>query len=417
MAIPKVLTQDFLYNLPTERIAQHPLEQRDDSKLLVVDLESGKRSDHCFRELTDQIPAGSLLILNDSRVLPARLPVFKATGGGAEIFLIDPLSPYLDPAQTLRLGSPARWNALFGGKRIQAGDVLRSADKKLEARVLEKSGAQGQVELHWHPETTSLADILEEIGKIPLPPYMKREASPSDQERYQTVYAAQAGSVAAPTAGLHFTPEVLARLEKKGVRIARLTLHVGAGTFKPVEAATVDAHAMHRERFEVSCEFLQTLAAHFEARERGDSYAGPVIAVGTTSLRALESIYWLALMRFSANPETQSMTDLPQWLAYDQQATDLALRVSPAQALARLRDDLVQQRLPRLIASSALMIVPGYPFQTIDRLLTNFHQPGSSLMLLVAAWAGEGWRKIYDHALRSDYRFLSYGDSSLLVRR
>jgi S-adenosylmethionine:tRNA ribosyltransferase-isomerase len=408
MRTPSIRTQDFLYELPAAKIAQHPLANRSASKLLVADLPRRTITDHTFVELSDLLPRESLIVMNDSRVMPARLSVFKATGGAAEIFLLEPLEPTPNPTLALEKGSPAVWNCLVGGKRVQEGDELKTSDGKVRARILSKERNEARVALSWEPEGESLASVLEAVGKLPLPPYMKREVEREDLERYQTVYARAAGSVAAPTAGLHFTPEVLAALEARAIRTARLTLHVGAGTFKPVEAETVAGHDMHRERFEVTAEFLETVAAQLEPKP----HRAPLVAVGTTSLRTLESLYWMGVLCL----EGHEPSHLDQWTAYSLIDAGVHDRVSSSEAFRALAGFIERRKLRRLVATTSLMIVPGYNFRSADILLTNFHQPGSSLILLVAAWMGERWREVYDHALANDYRFLSYGDSSLLIR-
>jgi S-adenosylmethionine:tRNA ribosyltransferase-isomerase len=408
MRTPSIRTQDFLYDLPAAKIAQHPLADRSASKLLVADLPRRTIADHRFAELPDLLPRESLIVMNDSRVMPARLPVVKATGGAAEIFLLEPLEPTPNPTLALEKGSPAVWNCLIGGKRIGEGDELQTADGKIRARILSKERNDARVALEWTPAAESLASVLEHAGKLPLPPYMKREVQREDLERYQTVYAQAAGSVAAPTAGLHFTPEVLAALDERQVRTARLTLHVGAGTFKPVEAETVAGHAMHRERFEVTPEFLEAVASQLDPKP----HRAPLVAVGTTSLRTLESLYWMGALWL----EGHEPTHLDQWTPYSLIEAGVHDRVRPSEAFRAVAEYIERRKLRRLVATTSLMIVPGYNFRSADILLTNFHQPGSSLILLVAAWMGERWREVYDHALANDYRFLSYGDSSLLVR-
>ncbi len=411
MAAPTISTQPFVYDLPAEKIAQHPLANRDASKLLVADLPTARIQDLTFRDLPRILPAGSLIIMNDSRVMPARIPAVKKTGGMAEIFLLDPIRPTPNPTLALEKGAPAEWNGLIGGKRIREGDLLTSADGKLAIEILEKNRNQIRARLDWSPADESLASVLEKIGRIPLPPYMKREVEHQDHERYQTVYAHRAGSVAAPTAGLHFSPEVLRELEVQAISTRHLTLHVGAGTFKPLEADTVAGHDMHRERFEVTAEFLDAVAAQLAPRP----HRKPLVAVGTTSLRTLESLYWMgALLADGESLEEQPHLD--QWQPYGLIERGLHERVPPSKAYTALADWIRERRLPRLVATTSLMIVPGYLFRSSDMLLTNFHQPASTLILLVAAWMGERWREVYNHALANDYRFLSYGDSSLLVR-
>jgi S-adenosylmethionine:tRNA ribosyltransferase-isomerase len=404
--IPEVLTEHYRYELPPERIALHPMKDRDQSRLLVAERSPLKIADRSFHELDRLLPEGSLLVLNDSRVLPARIPCRKASGGGAEVLLLEPLRPSPNPAMTLTRGSPSIWNAMVGGKRIQPGDRL-DAPSGLRITVREKQGASAQVELSWSPEETPLAEILERVGVLPLPPYLKREVEGEDATRYQTVYARTSGSVAAPTAGLHFTDALRARLRDASVREMRVTLHVGAGTFKPVESTHAAGHEMHAERFEATREALEQLRESLIPRPGRP----PVVAVGTTSLRTLESLYWLGA-RLVHEPGAEP-DFLEQWEPY---AETPGREVPAHEAIGALIGLLESRGLTKLVAQSRLMIVPGYVFKTADWLITNFHQPQSSLILLVAAWMGEEWREIYSHALNSGYRFLSYGDSSLLRR-
>jgi S-adenosylmethionine:tRNA ribosyltransferase-isomerase len=406
--IPQVVTENYLYELPSDRIALHPLSDRDASRLLVASRDSLRLEDRVFRDLDTLLPSGSLLVVNDSRVLPARIACRKDSGGAAEILLLEPVLPSPNPAITLEKGSPARWRVLVGGKKIKGGNRL-SAGADLEIEILEKEGAEALAELTWNPAQKSLALLLEELGSLPLPPYLKRELEPQDRERYQTVYARASGSVAAPTAGLHFTDALRAKLSARGVQEIRVTLHVGAGTFKPVESTHAAGHAMHSERFEVELSALQELAQALKPKP----HRPPVVAVGTTSLRTLESLYWLGVRVMRAPDRGSDLSELSQWEAYEQPS---GAEIFAHQALSALALDLERRSQKRLVARSRLMIVPGYRFQVADWLITNFHQPQSSLILLVAAWMGEDWRKIYDHALASGYRFLSYGDSSLLIR-
>ena len=409
MGTPSIRTQDFHYQLPAEKIAQHPLTDRSASRLLVANLPQRTITDHSFVELPDLLSKESLVVMNDSRVMPARIPVLKATGGAAEVFLLDPVEPTRNPPLALEKGSPAIWNCLIGGKRIREGDELKTLSGDLSCRVLAKSGNEAQISMIWAPENESLASILEKIGKLPLPPYMKREVESEDFERYQTVYSNALGSVAAPTAGLHFSPSVLERLKSREISLQSITLHVGAGTFKPVESDTVAGHSMHQERFEVTRELILSVAAQLAPRP----HRAPLIAVGTTTLRTLESLYWMGVLWMTEGREPHH---LEQWTPYPLIQAGLHDRLSTSEVFRALVEYLDQRKLRKLIATTSLMIVPGYTFRTADTLMTNFHQPGSSLILLVAAWAGDRWRSIYDHALTSSYRFLSYGDSSLLIR-
>lgn len=407
--IPDVRTEDFTYELPAEKIALHPLESREESRCLVASRIPFGIHDRHFKDLPALLPQGSLLVVNDSRVLPARIPCTKSSGGAAEVLLLESVRPTPNPALALESGSPGRWRALVGGKKIHAGDRLAAGapGAGLKIEILEKEGAEALVELTWEPAGRSLAEVLEAVGKLPLPPYLKRELVAADASRYQTVYARSSGSVAAPTAGLHLGDRLRQELRIKGIHEARVTLHVGAGTFKPVDAPHARGHAMHAERFEVTLEFLESLARALEPRPARP----PVVAVGTTSLRVLESLYWLG-RRVLANPESD-LALVGQWEGYVPEAGEPVFGHSAIEALvSRLRS----QGLTKLVARTQIMIVPGYRFRTADWLITNFHQPHSSLILLVAAWMGPQWRGVYHHALANGYRFLSYGDGSLLMR-
>lgn len=403
---PEIQTAHFHYDLPTEKIALHPLESRDQSRLLVATRSPGIIQDRRFWELDQILPEGSFLIVNDSRVLPARIGCQKSSGGAAEVLLLEPIRPTPNPALALQAGPPGVWHAMIGGKKIRSGESLHCPG--LEIRILTKEGNLATVELDWDRDSRSLAEVLDELGRLPLPPYLKRELIAEDASRYQTVYASTSGSVAAPTAGLHFTDALRARLRSKSIQEGRVTLHVGAGTFKPVEAERVAGHEMHAERFEVSVEFLEQLARSLKPSPGRP----PVVAVGTTSLRTLESLYWLGA-RILRDPSAET-EDLTQWEAYAEPA---GRDILADEAIAALVNRLRERGLGKMVSRSRLMIVPGYSFKTADWLITNFHQPGSSLILLVAAWMGSRWREVYDHALVGNYRFLSYGDSSLLMRR
>lgn len=403
---PDLQASHFHFDLPQAQIALHPLETRDQSRLLVATRTPSPIQDRHFRDLQQLIPEGSFLVLNDSKVLPARIQCQKMSGGAAEVLLLEPIRPTPNPALALQSGSPGVWRGMVGGKNIHAGDVLRCPG--LEIRMLEKEGNLATVEISWLEKKKPLAEVLHALGKIPLPPYLKRELVPEDSTRYQTVYASTEGSVAAPTAGLHFTDELRVALRKRSIQEARVTLHVGVGTFKPIEAERVAGHKMHSERFEVSLEFLEQLARSLKPSPGRP----PVVAVGTTSLRTLESLYWLGA-RIIRNPAADT-DSLEQWEAYAEPTGREILADEAVQALATR---LVERRLERMVSRSRLMIVPGYSFKTADWLITNFHQPGSSLILLVAAWMGDRWREVYEHARSCGYRFLSYGDSSLLIRR
>lgn len=398
------LIADYEYALPDERIAKVPLEDRASSKLLVAGPKGIQT--HLFKEIPDLLPPKSLVVLNQSKVILARIPVSKKSGGAAEVFCLDPVHPSHDPAITLASKTEVIWNCLIGGKKISEGDILSTdvEDTRVQFQIQKKTGNEARVQIRWSPSGTSFGDVLEKIGKLPLPPYLKRDPVDQDQIRYQTVYAKQEGSVAAPTAGLHFTDSVFESMRAKGQSIQKVCLHVGAGTFKPVSSEDANDHAMHAERFEVEIEFLKKLHAQLTSED-------PVVAVGTTSLRTLESLVWIGRQILS---DAQSPYFVSQWAWKDPK---LASSGSAVQSIAALITDLESKGQSRLIAETQIMIAPGYAIQVAQALVTNFHQPRSTLLLLVATFLGDargGWKKVYEYALENGYRFLSFGDSSLL---
>jgi S-adenosylmethionine:tRNA ribosyltransferase-isomerase len=389
-------TRDFSYALPEDRIAKYPLAARNQSQLLIY--RKGQISRDIFARLEDHIPDRALLVFNNTRVLAARLRFIKSTGAHIEIFCLE---PYRQPVEeALRATKSCRWICMVGNlKRFKARDTLSLpiAGTQLRARLLERREGDVLISFEWDGGIP-FSTILESAGEVPLPPYLNREPEAADKEHYQTVYAQNEGAVAAPTAGLHFVPDQLEELKRKGHDLAYLTLHVGAGTFKPVQADKLVDHDMHRERIVIHKETLQQLIA---AR-------GPLIAVGTTSLRSLESLYWLAVKY----QKTES-TDLPS-IAQDDAYT-LPQDLNARAAFRFLLQQMDERGWDVLDFHSALYIMPGYPWQVIGGLITNFHQPQSTLLALIAAWIGDDWRKVYDYALAHDFRFLSYGDSSLLL--
>ncbi|NML66484.1 S-adenosylmethionine:tRNA ribosyltransferase-isomerase [Hymenobacter sp. RP-2-7] len=396
--------QDFHYDLPADRIAPEPLPDRAASRLLVY--RSGIIQDKTFRDLPAELPLGSLLIFNDTRVVRARLLAQRPSGGQVELFCLEPVAPHraLEPA--LQQTGYATWRCLVGnGRRWKSGPVQldfqafgQPATLWAERQAVE-GGGESLIDFRWEPSSLPFAEVLRAAGHLPLPPYLHRPDTAQDAVRYQTVYAAHEGAVAAPTAGLHFTPEVLAALGARGLATGYVTLHVGAGTFQPVKADTMADHPMHAEPIIVQASLLRQLLGH---------QAGPVIAVGTTSLRTLESLYWLgaALVRDPAAP-----LEVTQWQPY----AEVAEAVTPAAALGALLAYLERTGSAAVEASTRLLIAPGYRFRLVQGLITNFHQPESTLLLLVAALLGPGWQQVYAHALAGGYRFLSYGDSSLLL--
>lgn len=394
---------DFTYDLPADRIAHFPLEQRDASRLLIY--KNGITGEDQYRHIATHLPANSLLVFNDTRVIEARLLFQKPTGGVIEIFCLEPGDQYRDINSAMQQSQRVVWKCMVGGaSKWKPGQVLQrtlsgSPDGMLEAVYLDKKPGYFLIGLSWTPAHLSFAELLHQAGAIPLPPYIKRKPEAADTERYQTVYARQEGSVAAPTAGLHFTPDVFQQLRKKEIECAYLTLHVGAGTFQPVKAAQMADHTMHAEFIDISRQLLQQLI---------DKKEDPVVAVGTTSLRTLESLYWLGAnwKLHKVSPER----GLTQWEVYDNTEPGLGT----AEALTALLEWMEQKGTDRLITKTRILIAPGYKPRVISGLITNFHQPQSTLLLLVAALAGNGWRDLYNYALEKDFRFLSYGDGCLI---
>lgn len=388
--------RDFSYDLPQERIAQRPLAQRDQSKLLQY--QQSVISDHTFTDLPQLLPKNALLLFNNTRVVQARLLFRKESGGLIELFCLEPVLPTAEVQMAMQTTAEAQWLCLVGNnKRWKSGVlVMEHAGLQLTAERLAAQGEGYLIRFRWTPAEHTFAEILQAFGNIPLPPYLQREAEADDTKRYQTVYARFDGAVAAPTAGLHFTDAVFKALTVQGIKRQELTLHVGAGTFKPVKADTMAGHEMHREEIVVTKSLLNSLLAH----------QGPIIPVGTTSLRTLESLYWMGCL---LQPNDPHLPEPGQFTAYETPAT-----LTPKAALEHLLQWLEAQQLEQSITYTALMIAPGYQFRYANAIITNFHQPQSTLLLLIAAAVGTQWQHIYAHALQRDYRFLSYGDSSLL---
>ena len=400
--IPEIRIEDYKYALEDARIAKYPLPERDASKLLHY--REGSIKEYVFRDLPDLLPAHSILVFNDTKVVPARLHFQRSTGAIIEIFCLEPLSP-VEYNTAFAATSETVWKCVIGNAKKWKDDVLHlynpSEDTQigqmgLEATLVGRDGQTGQVRFAWK-NGVPFSRVLECAGTVPIPPYLNRESEAIDTERYQTLYAHIRGSVAAPTAGLHFTQQVMDRIRDKGIDMETVCLHVGAGTFLPVKSSLVSEHPMHREPFVVSRGFLQRLLA-------GN---GPVIAVGTTSVRTLESLYYIGVSCL----ETGSPADVEQWAPYTRDypySTEEALRAIVAY--------LDERKLDNLVAGTRIIIVPGFRFRIVNRMVTNFHQPESTLILLVSAFVNGDWRSIYDYALSHDFRFLSYGDSSLLER-
>jgi S-adenosylmethionine:tRNA ribosyltransferase-isomerase len=400
---PKDLSiNDYNYSLPFERIAAFPLEKRDDSKLLIY--KNGEIKQDFYRNISSHIPENALMIFNETKVIEARILFQKQTGGVIEIFCLEPEGEHKEISTSMMKTGMARWQCLVGGaSKWKPGQVLEkkitTGDQEiiLHASYIEKRSTSFIIEFNWKPDI-NFAELLHIMGAIPLPPYIKREPVPEDAERYQTIFAKQEGSVAAPTAGLHFTNEILNSLTKKNISTASLTLHVGAGTFKPVKTATMQEHEMHAEYIELPKRTLKQLI---------NGKLENIIAVGTTSFRTLETVYWLGVKLLNGENNIETLS---QWYPYEYNGKEIAAKTS----LMALLEELEKRKDEKLFARTELLIAPGYKVRMANALVTNFHQPQSTLLLLVAACIGEDWKKIYDYALKNDFRFLSYGDGGLL---
>lgn len=392
--------EDYTYLLPDECIARYPLEERDASKLLIY--QNGQITENIYRHIADYIPANSLLVFNQTKVVNARLLFVKDTGGLIEVFCLEPHSQYAEIQTALLQKNKVWWQCMVGGaSKWKHGMVLTVANEHpaftLSATVVEKQQSAFTIEFTWDADI-SFAEVLHHIGKVPIPPYLHRESEHSDELRYQTIYAKEEGSVAAPTAGLHFTDAVFNSFKQKHIDSSFVTLHVGAGTFKPVKSETMAEHDMHTEWIEVDGATIQSLIQH----------TGSIIAVGTTSMRTLESLYWIGA-KLLAGQSIDAEIAITQWEPYEMQTT-----ITPEEALQAIANYLAEHNLQRLITRTQILIAPGYQCKIIKGLVTNFHQPQSTLLLLVAAITNNNWRRIYNHALNNNYRFLSYGDGSLL---
>ena len=403
MDIKHIRIKDFDYPLPDDRIAKFPLPERDHSKLLVY--RQGCVSEDHFYHLPAYLPAGALVVCNNTKVIQARLHFRKETGALIEIFLLEPFAP-ADYEQMFQRRGHCEWLCLVGNLKKWKEGTLRLAvtmggiQVVLTATRLETHATSHRVAFDWDNPQVSWAELLEAVGELPIPPYLNRATEESDKETYQTVYSKIKGSVAAPTAGLHFTDRGLADLDAHGLEREELTLHVGAGTFKPVKSEEIEGHTMHTEFISVGRRTLERLIAH----------DGEAIAVGTTSVRTLESLYYMGAKLIARPDLSEEQLHVTQWEPYETHP-----EVTTVEALRALLDYLDRHDLPALHSSTQIIIVPGYQFHVVKMLVTNFHQPQSTLLLLVSAFVKGDWRKIYDYALAHDFRFLSYGDSSLII--
>lgn len=397
--IPEIRIEDYNYCLPEDRIAKYPLPRRDMSKLLVY--HDGKVSEKIFADLPELLPSDSIMVFNDTKVVPARLFFRRDTGARIEIFCLEPIQPSEYATNFASTGS-CTWKCVIGNAKRWKGDLVsfdapegsEASQMALKARLLSRNGETGEVSFSWSGDLP-FSRVLEICGQVPIPPYLNRSTEAIDNERYQTLYAHIRGSVAAPTAGLHFTKEVMDAIAAKGIDMETICLHVGAGTFLPVKSSLIGDHPMHREPFVVSLAFLKDLLGSGKR----------LIAVGTTSVRTLESLYYAGVTCI----EQGRPLDVGQWDPYTRE-----YQYSTKEALQALVDYLENNGLENLSIGTRIIIVPGFRFRLVDMLVTNFHQPQSTLLLLISAFVGGDWRTIYDYAMQNGFRFLSYGDSSLL---
>lgn len=403
--LPPIYLADYDYTLPETHIAKSPLEQRDHSKLLVY--KAGQVSHQHFYDLPQHLSADTRLVFNDTKVIPARLYFQKTTGAVIEVFLLQPENPP-EIAEAMHTSQGCTWHCMIGNKRKwNKGLVLEQTLTNglvLKATLIDTE--KQWVKFEWNNAQVSFAEVLAMVGELPLPPYLKRKATQKDADQYQTVYSKFEGAVAAPTAGLHFTPQIISELEDKGVQTEYLTLHVSAGTFQPVKVDNVLEHKMHSEQLVIHKQNIENLARH----------EGNIVAVGTTSMRVLESVYWLGvrLLKENYEPGLGQPFQIDKLLPYQWKNETLPNRIQAMQAILAYME---QHQLDKLWGATEIFIFPGYDFKMCQGLVTNYHLPKTTLILLVAAFIGEDWRKVYEEALTDNYRFLSYGDSSLLWRK
>ncbi|MFZ1305457.1 MAG: S-adenosylmethionine:tRNA ribosyltransferase-isomerase [Ferruginibacter sp.] len=396
----KISILEYTYDLPAERIALHPLAERDASKLLVY--KKGNIQEDVYRNIAEHLTAESLLIFNNTKVIKARIRFQKSSGGVIEIFCLEPFEAINEYSHVMNQKGSVTWKCMIGGVSKWKENELATGNDQwaIRAKLIEKLSDAYVVEFNWD-EGLSFAEVLEQAGDIPLPPYIKRKTEETDTERYQTIYAKDEGSVAAPTAGLHFTPDIFTKLAAKNIETDFVTLHVGAGTFKPVKAATMQEHEMHAEWIDVGAAMIENLVEQIDKT---------VVAVGTTSLRTLESLYWMGV-KANMQPAIKQLT-IRQWEVYEPPLINC--NVTATEALSSLLTWMKENKRERIFTQSQILIAPGYHFKIAKAIITNFHQPQSTLLLLVAAAIGSDWKKNYDYALQHDFRFLSYGDGSLL---
>jgi S-adenosylmethionine:tRNA ribosyltransferase-isomerase len=407
---PKNLSiSDFDYSLPEEKIAVYPLAERDQSKLLIY--KNGIISEDIYRNISAHLPEKSYLIFNDTKVIKARILFHKKTGAVIEIFCLEPHEKINDYAIVLAQKNSVRWKCMIGGagkwkeKYLEKEIGIEGEKIILKAALVEKLSDAYVVELSWNPGNYSFAEIIDHAGETPLPPYIKRKTEERDSQTYQTIYSAHEGSVAAPTAGLHFTKEIFSSLKKKNIDTGFVTLHVGAGTFKPVKSAHMEGHEMHSEWIDVTTKFIEKLIQNISQE---------IFCVGTTSVRTVESLYWMGLKTFLNTEIEFENLKITQWEVYEDPLKNN--NRSAKDSLQSLLNYLKNKKTERLFIQTQIIIAPGYSFRIIKGIATNFHQPKSTLLLLVAALIGEKWKEIYEYALAHEFRFLSYGDGCLIYK-
>ena len=395
---------DYDYDLPEDRIAQYPAEERDKSQLLIF--KNHKIGKDNFSSIDKYLPSGSLLVFNNTRVIRARIIFQKESGANVEIFCLEPLSPK-EYSLSFSSKEPVEWKCIVGNLKKWKNGTLESLFKykgksyKLSAERIQSFDETLRIRFSWNTSELCFGEVLDQTGHIPLPPYINRKDAAEDAERYQTVYSSVKGSVAAPTAGLHFTDYVFENIRARGIKTVELTLHVGAGTFQPVKTRNIYEHEMHCEHFSVNARAIEEILQHY----------GKVIAVGTTSVRTLETLYWLGVKLIQKRSDNFSGLSLGQWEAYE-----LTGNVSAEKSLEAVLRYMYERKINYLEAVTSIMIIPGYEFRMTNGIVTNFHQPRSTLLLLISAFTGNKWKDIYTFALENGFRFLSYGDTSLLLK-
>jgi S-adenosylmethionine:tRNA ribosyltransferase-isomerase len=404
---PKLLSiNDFTYNLPAEKIAAYPLAERDQSKLLIY--KNGEIKEDIYKNIAQCLPPNSLLVFNNTKVIAARILFKKETGGVIEIFCLEPFEENNEYSSVMNKTHSAKWKCMIGGAakwkegNLQKQFKINDEPVTLTAALKEKLPDAYVTEFSWTPSHFSFAEIIEHAGEIPLPPYIKRNAELNDKERYQTIYAEQKGSVAAPTAGLHFTDNIFSSFTNKNIQTDFVTLHVGAGTFKPIKSEQMDQHEMHAEWMDVSLSTIKNILENIENN---------IVAVGTTSLRTIESLYWMGVKTIINGNCSLEELEIKQWDVYKEPL--LSQNIVPSTALKKLIEWMQKNNRQKLIIKTQILIAPGYQFKIVKALVTNFHQPKSTLLLLIAAITKD-WKKIYEYALENEFRFLSYGDGCLI---